>query len=178
MRDTMLHKGSCWGIALVLWATTAGGAEISGPTSRDMQSLTAAVNRLATILEAQEANGTQPSLEKLNLAISYLNFRSRRIEQLERDLASSRSNRTNLEGNLKLLTDRMRDLDERQRQNGPTSLSNEESRENELMKTQLGYIKERIGRLDDEILQQENRIYDLQKEIASVESYVRKYLAF
>ena len=45
-------------------------------------------------------------------------------------------------------------------------------------KTQLAVFKERQSRLGDDIVQLENRNYELQREISVIEKFVERHLAF
>ena len=143
-----------------------------------VEALTTAVNRLATALEAeQKSANNKESLEKLNLAIAYLSFRSRRIETLERDIATMRNLRSNIEETQKTWNDRILTLEERQRQS-QGGVSDDLSRMIEDAKTQLTIFKERQSRLGEEIIQLENRNYELQKEIRVIEQFVERHLDF
>ena len=45
-------------------------------------------------------------------------------------------------------------------------------------KTQLTVFKERQSRLGDEIIQLENRNYELQRELSVIEKFVERHLTF
>lgn len=156
----------------------ATAAEPNLAIAAEIDALTIAVNRLAVALEeAQQTEKYKESREKLNQAIAYLSFRSRRIEMLERDVAAAKNLRSYTDEALKALNDRLRDLEERQRQN-PKEGSDELAREIEDAKSQRTMYKDRQSRRDDEILQLENRIYELQNEINKIESFVQRNLEF
>lgn len=143
-----------------------------------VEALTAAVNRLATALEVEQKNATdKESLEKLNLAIAYLSFRSRRIETLERDISTMKNSRTNLEDAQKTWNERIAALEERQR--GSQGQTSEDlSRMIEDSKSQMAVFKDRQSRLGDDIVQLENRNYELQREISVIEKFVERHLDF
>ncbi len=128
-------------------------------------------------IAVQKSAGKKESLEKLNLAIAYLSFRSRRIEALERDITAMKNSRTNLEEAQKTWNDRISALEERQKQS-PGGVSEELSRMIEDAKTQLSVFKERQSRMGDEIVQLENRNYELQREISVIEKFVERNLNF
>jgi chromosome segregation ATPase len=141
-----------------------------------VEALTTAVNRLAAALEAEQKSASnKESLEKLNLAIAYLSFRSRRIETLERDITSLKNSRTNLEEAQKTWNERISALEERQKQNQGGG-SEELNRMIEDAKTQLTVFKDRQSRLGEEIIQLENRNYELQREISTIEKFVERHL--
>ena len=163
---------------LLLPSSPATAAEQNVAPPASVEALTAAVNRLATALEAEQKSArNKESLEKLNLAISYLSFRSRRIETVEREITAIKNTRNNIEEAQKSWNERILSLEERQKQNvggGSDDLKKmiEDSR------TQLAALKERQSRLGGEIIQLENRNYDLQREINTIEKFVERHLDF
>lgn len=143
-----------------------------------VEALTAAVNRLAAALEAEQKSGNRKeSLEKLNLAIAYLSFRSRRIETLERDITMMKNSRSNVEEAQKTWNERILALEERQKQS-QGGVNDDLSRMIEDARTQLTVFKERQSRLGDEIIQLENRNYELQRELSVIEKFVESQLKF
>lgn len=165
-------------LLLLIPFSHAGAAEQKAAAAVPVEALTAAVNRLAAALEAeQKSAGKKESLEKLNLAIAYLSFRSRRIEALERDITAMKNTRTNAEEAQKNWNDRILALEERQKQSSG-GVSEELSRMIEDAKTQLSVFKERQSRIGDEIVQLENRNYELQREISVIEKFVERHLDF
>lgn len=163
---------------LLLPFSPAVAAEPKAVAPVPVEALTVAVNRLAAALETgQKSASNKESLEKLNLAIAYLSFRSRRIESLERDITTMKNSRTNLEEAQKTWNERILALEERQRQS-PGGMSDDLSRMIEDAKTQLTAFKERQSRLGEEIIQLENRNYELQREISVIEKFVERQLNF
>jgi chromosome segregation ATPase len=143
-----------------------------------VEDLTAAVNRLAAAVEPEQKSvSNNESLEKLNLAIAYLSFRSRRIETLERDITSMKNTRSNIEEAQKTWNERILALEERQKQN-VGGASDDLKKMIEDSRTQLAVFKERQSRLGEEIIQLENRNYELQREISVIEKFVESHLAF
>jgi len=163
---------------LFLSSSPAAAAEQKPLAPTSVEALTAAINRLATALEAEQKSASnKESLEKLNLAISYLSFRSRRIEVVERDITAMKNTRNNIEDAQKTWNERILALEERQKQNigganGDLSKMIEDS------KAQMAAFKERQARLGEEIIQLENRNYELQREISSIEKFVERHLEF
>jgi chromosome segregation ATPase len=163
---------------LLLPFSPAAAAEQKAVEPVPVEALTAAVNRLAAALEAeQKSAGNKESLEKLNLAIAYLSFRSRRIETLERDITALKNTRNNIEEAQKTWNERILSLEERQKQNQGGG-SEDLNRMIEDAKAQLIVFKERQSRLGDEIIQLENRSYELQREISVIEKFVEGHLDF
>lgn len=163
-------------ILLPLAPATAAEPKVVSPGT--VEALTLAVNRLAAALETEQKKTTnKETMEKLNLAVAYLSFRSRRIEALERDIAALKNTRTNAEEAQKTWSERILALEERQKQN-QSGESDGLGRMIEDAKAQLSAFKERQSRLGDDIVLQENRSYELQREISVIEKYVEKHLAF
>ncbi|PKN13694.1 MAG: hypothetical protein CVU69_00525 [Deltaproteobacteria bacterium HGW-Deltaproteobacteria-4] len=163
---------------LLLSSSPAAASEQTPLAPASVDALTTAINRLATALEAeQKSTNNKESLERLNLAIAYLSFRSRRIEVVERDINALKNTRNNIEDAQKTWSERILALEERQKQsmggvNGDLSKMIEDS------KTQMAAFKERQARLGEEIIQLENRNYELQREINSIEKFVERHLDF
>lgn len=163
---------------LLLPFSPAVAAEPKSVPPVPVEALTVAVNRLAAALEAgQKSASNKESLEKLNLAIAYLSFRSRRIEVVERDITALKNTRNNFEDAQKTWTERILALEERQKENmgGPNG---DLTKMIEDSKTQLAAFKERQARLGEEIIQLENRNYELQREISNIEKFVERHLDF
>ena len=163
---------------LLLSSSPSAASEQNSLSPASVEALTSAINRLATALEAeQKSANNKESMEKLNLAIAYLSFRSRRIEVVERDITAMKNTRSNIEDAQKTWNERILALEERQKQNmgganGDLSKMIEDS------KTQMAAFKERQARLGEEIIQLENRNYELQREISSIEKFVERHLEF
>ena len=163
---------------LLLPSSPAAATEQKPLAPASLEALTAAIHRLATAMEAEQRSaGNKESLEKLNLAIAYLSFRSRRIEVVERDITALKNTRNNFEDAQRTWTERILALEERQKENmgGPNG---DLSKMIEDSKTQMAAFKERQARLGEEIIQLENRNYELQREISSIEKFVERHLDF
>lgn len=143
--------------------------------AEELRALSAAVDNLAKQMTNQaESEGQDTNLRKLDIAISYLNFRSRRIEMFERDMQSMRTSRNRLEDI----------LEQFKREEDSLSQSFDSNQREAIERTREGLsfrrqaVKDRISRLDEEIILLENRIMDMQSQIDSVESFVQKNLEF
>lgn len=144
--------------------------------AHEIRQLAEAVRQLGESLQAQqESLGEQLTLQKLNVAINYLNFRSRRIEVLERDLQGIKSQKQRLEDVL-LQLEQKDELLEAESQTGMGNKNNETRVSREENALQRSLLKQRIERIESEIIEMETRIYALQGQIDSVESFVEKYL--
>lgn len=164
---------------LILPLSPAQAAEPKGaPAVGSTEALTVAVNRLATALEAEQKSATsKETMEKLNLAVAYLSFRSRRIEMVERDITALKNSRTIIEEAQKTWNDRITALEERLKES-QGGIGEELNRMIEEAKNQLTALKDRQSRLGDDIVQLENRNYELQREISTIEKFVERHLAF
>jgi len=168
----------CTLLSFLIFPSPTPAAEPKTVPVSTVEALTAAVNRLAAVLEVEQKNDAdKESLEKLNLAVAYLSFRSRRIEALERDITSMKNTRTNAEEAQKTWNERILALEERQKQS-PGGISEDLNRMIEDAKGQMTILKDRQSRLGDEIVQRENQNYELQKEISVIEKYIERHLDF
>ncbi len=127
------------------------------------------------MLDQSMALEQQLAVNRLNTAIAYLNFRSRKIEMLERDLEHSRGNLERFEDFLMQLSQREEQLeDEARTESGETLQAIEQAKEEVAGRKKL--ITMRKERLDSEILDLEIKIADLQNQIDSVEAFVQENL--
>lgn len=155
-------------------STAAEAATDTDLIALEIRNLSTSVDRLTDLLYQQaQQNSQQDLLRKLDIAVSYLNFRSRRIEMIERDMRSSASLKTRLEDVIQQWEQRLEDL-ENSRQTG--QLQDTDDQEVEEAKEQLKMLKQRLSRMDTEIIQYENRITELRERLDSVESFVEKNL--
>ena len=141
----------------------------------ELRALSTAVNSLAQQMETQAAGASKDiTLRKLDIAIAYLNFRSRRIEMFERDLQSARTSRNRLDD----LQEQFQNEEENLSQSFDSSQKDAMQRAREELKFRKRALKDRISRLDEQIILLENRTMDMQSQIDSVESFVQKNLVF
>ena len=143
--------------------------------AEELKTLSNAVDNLSRQIAKQSGNAEEETtLRKLDIAIAYLNFRSRRIEMFERDLQSSRASRNRIEDV----------LEQFQREENSLSQSFDSNQQDAMQKAreELRFrqqaIKDRGSRLDEEIILLENRIMDMRSQLDSVESFVQKNLQF
>ncbi len=158
----------------VLAADPAAGADLSVEVGR----LAAAIDRLASLYEQDRQQAEQDALSrKLDTAIAYLNFRSRRIELLEQDLQQLRTGRDRLASAFMQMEER-RNLIEAQARTTITGSSREREKERDEFQLKMKMMQERVDRSEQEIVILENKIQELQTEISSVESFVQRNLEF
>lgn len=141
----------------------------------EIRNLSTSVDRLTELLYSQtQQNNRQTILRKLDIAIAYLNFRSRRIEQLERDKQRSNTAKTRFEDIIRQWEQRIEQLEEQDISNQGTQknsrLSKLEAQE------QLKMLKQRLARADSELLEYDNKIIELQSQLDSVEDFVERHL--
>lgn len=141
----------------------------------EIRNLSTSVDRLTELLYSQtQQNNRQTILRKLDIAIAYLNFRSRRIEQLERDKQRSNTAKTRFEDIIRQWEQRIEQLEEQDISNQGTQknsrLSKLEAQE------QLKMLKQRLARADSELLEYDNKITELQSQLDSVEDFVERHL--
>ena len=93
------------------WSCFAETGEPTNPgvlAGDNVDRLAKAVENLSRILEKQaDSSAEEKSLRKLDIAISYLNFRSRRIERMERDLNMARNERNRYQDGIDAWKDRL-----------------------------------------------------------------------
>lgn len=143
--------------------------------AKELRALSTSINNLVQLMEAQAADASKDTtLRKLDIAIAYLNFRSRRIEMFERDLQSARTSRNRLDD----LQEQFQSEEENLSQSFDSSQKDAIQRAREELKFRQRALKDRISRLDEQIILLENRTMDMQSQIDSVESFVQKNLVF
>ncbi|MDT8443121.1 MAG: hypothetical protein RQ722_02420 [Desulfuromonadales bacterium] len=143
--------------------------------TKELKTLSTAIADLAKQMQKQAENAQKDTaLQKLDIAIAYLSLRSRRIEMFERELHSSRSNRNRLDTALEQIQSEEDGLS----QTFDTNQREMKQRASEELNFRRRIVKDRISRLDEEIILLENRIMDMQSQIDSVESFVQKNLEF
>ncbi len=142
----------------------------------EIRNLSTSVDQLTQQLQeqAQKKEREDVVLRKLDIAVAYLNFRSRRIEMLERDLQNTRSTQNRMEDLVRQWNQRLENIDDQiSKATGNTA---EAQNAKSGAEHQLKMMQQRQSRIDNEIIEFENRILSLQTQIDSVESFVEKHL--
>ena len=141
----------------------------------ELKTLSNAVDNLSRQIAKQSGNSEEETtLRKLDIAIAYLNFRSRRIEMFERELQTTRAHRNRIEDVLEQFKREENNLS----QSFASNQQDELQRAREELRFRQQAIKDRGNRMDEEIILLENRIMDMQSQIDSIESFVQKNLEF
>jgi len=167
-------------VVLMLLPSIVGAAPTGDPAAVDndavateLRALAGSIDRLTQVLESKSVSDEQDTLlQKLNLAVAYLNFRSRRIEMLEQDVQSAKNARAQIESTLNVWLKQQQEMEV-----DDQPLVDEAARQrNEEFEMRINLLKERVTRIDNEIIVLENKIYELQDQIDSVEQFVQKNL--
>lgn len=141
-----------------------------------MERLAVAVETLVKHLEAHATEKNEDmELRKLDIAISYLNFRSRRIELMERDLTMIRNDRSRYEDTIRMWQERL-DLLLTEMEEKTADEREELERSQAELEMRVKGFEQRLTKLDEEIIIQENKITDLQNDLDAVESYIQQHL--
>lgn len=141
----------------------------------EIRNLSTSVDRLTQLLYEQGRQGEQDAiLRKLDIAVAYLNFRSRRIEMFERDLQSTQSLKNRLEDIIRQVETRLEQIEEQEQPNAADSAAAEQSALE--IQEQLKMLKLRLGRTDEKIIDYDNRILELRNQLDDVEGFVERHL--
>lgn len=135
----------------------------------ELQNLNQSLQSLQQLMKEQLA------ANRLNTAIAYLNFRSRKIEVLERDLEGMKKDRERLLGFLEDLEQRGGQL-EAEKRNNPSLSTQELNQAKEELELRRGMVKKRAELLENESLAIEIKIGELRSQIDSVERFVQSNL--
>lgn len=162
-------------IALPLTAQASDESATAEIIALEIRNLSTSVDRLTELFYSQAQQNNQDAvLRKLDIAVAYLNFRSRRIEQLERDKQRASATQARFEDIIRQWEQRVEQIEEQDAssQNGQSKkeLSKQEAQE------QLKMLKQRQARVDTELLEYDNKIMELQSQLDSVEAYVERHL--
>lgn len=141
----------------------------------EIRNLSASVDRLTQLLYQQAQKKQQDDvLRKLDIAVAYLNFRSRRIEMLERDRQNSQSTKNRLEDFIQQMENRIEQLDETESTDPAEIEQNKRARDE--TQEQLKMLKQRLERIDEKLFAYDNQIIELRNQLDDVESFVERHL--
>jgi prefoldin subunit 5 len=167
--------GALFGCCLVIPAAAAQEKSVNAPRTSELAALTAAIDNLAAQLAQKSGDSGQDiNLRKLDIAISYLNFRSRRIEMFERELQTMRTSRNRLDD----MVEQLRQEEESLTQAFGSGQPDVTRKAREDLRFRKKVILDRIERFDSEIVMLENRVSEMQHQIDNVESFVQKNMKF
>ncbi|MDT8420204.1 MAG: hypothetical protein RQ754_07205 [Desulfuromonadales bacterium] len=163
-------------LSLLSFAQVALADTPEQTASDSTERLAIAVERLVQQLEQESATQNEDKqLRKLDIAISYLNFRSRRIEILDRDLTMTKSERERYEDVLQQFQERRELLKTALEEKSPEEKKELEQNLEELELREKN-LELRRSRIEEDIIIMENKIVDLQNQLDAVESYVQRHL--
>lgn len=153
-------------------ATENDAAEL---ISLEIRNLATSVDRLTQLLYEQGQQDRQDTvLRKLDIAVAYLNFRSRRIEMLERDKQNNQSVKNRLEDIIQQMENRLTQLEEESQEDPSSKEANETARQETL--EQIKMMKQRLARVDEALIDYDNQIVELRNQLDDVEGYVERHL--
>ena len=140
--------------------------------------LSAAVEHLSMVMD-KESNlkKDDDALRKLDIAISYLNFRSRRIEAVEKDIQQARTMKDRVEDFLTQMEQREKAFQDKAR-NDPSLSQEEIKQQQEDNSYKIQMMRDRMSSLDTEIIQHENKIAELQAQLNEIEKFVSENIMF
>jgi chromosome segregation ATPase len=143
--------------------------------SLEIRNLSSSVDRLTRLIYDQtQLNNQDRDLRKLDIAVAYLNFRSRRIEQLERDKQRSVAAKTRLEDVINQWEQRIELFAEQAANNQGVQHNTEQAKQE--AQEQLKMLKQRLTRVDTDLLEYDNKIVELQTQLDSIEAFVERHL--
>lgn len=160
---------------LPLTATANDAAEQAEIIALEIRNLSTSVDRLTQLLfERQEQKQQEEVLRKLDIAVAYLNFRSRRIEMLERDKQNNQTMKTRLEDIIQQIETRAEKLEEDNQDDPAAEEANEIARKE--TQEQLKMMKQRLARVDETLFDFDNQIVELRNQLDDVEGFVERHL--
>jgi len=167
-------------IALLLFHPLFALAQDTAPAEKsdvalEVFQMTQSMDELIELLkEDRQQRKGDVKLQKLEIAVSYLNFRSRRIEAKEKDLKEKRQSRDRMEelvAKIESDPEQWERFDKNANSNPiPSSFEQKPS------EYRLKMLKERVEKLDTEIVSLETEIVDLSRELTEFETFVQKNL--
>lgn len=151
--------------------------QLTPDSAGSLERIARALEALVRLQEQQTSNERREErqLRKLEIAISYLNFRSRRIELLDQDLNVMKSDQRRIEDALNTWQER-EDLLLREIEGKPSEQREDLELSLKELQLRIKGLEQRRDSLEEEIIIQKNRIVDLQDELTAVESYVQQHL--
>lgn len=154
---------------LVLIPVFAPAQGASSAEQEGSAEITRSLDQMIQLLKAQQVrNDRAYELQKLEIAISYLNFRSRSLEAKENELKSLRESRDRME---EMLVEIKREEDTEEFRNRQTRQPSSPDRS-----TLPAHWQQRIENIKSQINALEVEIMDLSSGLAEIESYVEKNL--
>ena len=173
MRKTSFASLFC---AIYLVVAPALASPVRAASGSDDPKLAAELQKLnQSLLGLQQLMKEQLAANRLNTAIAYLNFRSRKIEMLERDLENMKKDKDRMQGFLDDLGLRFGRLEE-ERRNNPKFTDQDFLAAQRELEQRRELIKKRLGEVESESLSLDIKISELRSQIDSIEHYVQDHL--
>ncbi|SHJ21797.1 hypothetical protein SAMN02745165_01842 [Malonomonas rubra DSM 5091] len=169
----MLKKMTMSLLICFCFSLTAFANEEAEIIALEIRNLSTSVDRLTQLLYEQGQQKEQNEiLRKLDIAVAYLNFRSRRIEMLERDRQNNQTSKNRLEDILQQLESRLEQLEDENigEQDEDNLAAQNDTRE------QINMFKQRLARIDESLFDFDNQIVELRNQLDDVESFVERNL--
>jgi len=166
-------------VLLLAAVTVAPGAACAADTelAASIDRLTAAIERMNQQQLASATSGQDDLLRRLSLAVAYLDYRSRRIEALEREMSENRNLQDRLDDYMRQIDRREDALEESLRDNPQTPREEADQARKEL-DNQRKMVVDRIARIDGKMIQLENEITDLKHQLVPIEQFIQNNLEF
>jgi hypothetical protein len=162
-------------LAAPVYAQTAT-PELKSDIALEVLQMTQSMDELIQLLKEDKTQSNKAAeLQKLEIAVTYLSFRSRRIESKEQDLREKKLAKDRMQELVTKIKDNPEQWErfdrtaQRQSQIQPTSQENP-------VDYRLRQLEERIETLDSEIITLEMEVTDLYRELSNFEAYVQKKL--
>ena len=135
------------------------------------------MTELIQLLKEQQLRDAQAyRLQKLEIAVSYLDFRSRRIEAREQELKELKHYRERIEEVIVKLKENPEQWDRSRKQPSLNPQSEQSSDLESRVEFQINQLKERLDRNESEIIILENEILELNRDLVGLEAFVEKNL--
>lgn len=153
----------------ILLAVSSLAQDVAPAERGDIAQMTRSVDQLIQLLKEQQSRNDQANeLQKLEIAISYLDFRSRSIEAKEKELRGLRESRDRIEEML---------LELKREEDSPDFSSLQPGQSSFPERSVLqAHWQQRIDRIQSRISALEVEILDLSSGLDEIETYIEKNL--
>ncbi len=154
---------------LILLSVSALAQDVTPAERGDIAQMTRSLDQLLQLLKEQQSRDDRAyELQKLEIAISYLNFRSRSIEAKEKELRGLRESRDRIEDMLLEIKREEDDAEFRSLQPGQSSFP-----ERSVLQA---HWQQRIDKTQSRISALEVEVLDLSSGLDEVENHIEKNL--
>ena len=132
------------------------------------------INELVQLLNSQQQKTSE--FQELQIAVTYLSFRSRNIELKEWALRQKKESRDRMEDMIAKIEADPDEWDKRARAFQSNNSGQSSSNEARPSERRIEMLRERIESLDTDILKVELEIQEVKDELATYETYIQKKL--